>query len=180
MRDNPLLPRDRSRAMRLASALLFLCGMILAFDVGGELHGTLLYPRSVSAIVWAHLVFEILASAGLGWAFLLTRREMRAMRTDHQADRDRLRAIRDDFDRFLHERFQAWRLSPAECDVALLTIRGLKIAEIAGIRHAHVGTIKSQLSAIFRKSGVSTRTEFVARFIDEFLDLSVTHHQQER
>lgn len=179
MRDHPLLPRDRPRAMRLASALLFLSGMILGFDVGSELHATLRYPRSVSVVVWTHLVLEILASAGLGWAFLLTRREMRATRADHQVDRDRLRAIRGDFDRFLHERFRLWGLSPAERDVALLTIRGLKIAEIAGLRHAHVGTIKSQLSAIFRKSGVSTRTGFVARFIDEFLDLSATQVRQE-
>lgn len=174
MHDNRFLPRDRFRAMRFASALLFVCGMLLAFDVGGELHGTLLYPRSVSVIVWAHLLLEVLASVGLGWAFLLTRREMRATLRDHQADRDRLRRIRGEFEHFVQDQFHAWSLSPAERDVALLTIRGLKIAEIADLRQAQTGTVKSQLSAIFRKSGVSTRTEFVARFIDEFLDLSAT------
>lgn len=178
MRVHPLLPRDRPGAMRLASGLLFLCGMILGFDVGGELHGALLYPRSVSAVVWAHLALEITASAGLGWAFLLTRRELRATRTELRADRDRLGALRGEFDRFLSERFRLWGLSPAERDVALLTIRGLKIAEIAGVRNAHVGTVKSQLSAIFRKSGVSTRTGFVAQFIDEFLDLSAVRDRQ--
>lgn len=72
----------------------------------------------------------------------------------------------------LHRRFADWGLSPAERDVALLTVRGLKIADIARLRKSQQGTIKSQLSMIFRKSGVSNRTEFVASFIDELLDLS--------
>ncbi len=39
-------------------------------------------------------------------------------------------------------------LNPAERDVALLTIRGIKIVDIARIRHAHDGTVKSQRSTI--------------------------------
>ena len=55
-------------------------------------------------------------------------------------------------------------------DVALLTIRGLSICRIAELRHTQQGTIKAQLSAIFRKAGVSSRTELLAMFMDELLD----------
>lgn len=63
-------------------------------------------------------------------------------------DREHLTAIRGDFDSLLQDRFREWDLNPAETDVALLTIRGIKIVDIARIRHAHDGTVKSQRSTI--------------------------------
>lgn len=158
------------RGMRLASHLLLVCGVVLGFDIGGELHALFLYTANFSALAVAHLLLEVLAYVGMGLAFVLIRRQLRLARAAHQSDQDQLRALRKDFDRHLHERFAQWGLSAAEVDVAILTVRGLKISEIAQMRHTQDGTIKSQLSSIFRKSGVSTRTEFVARFMDEFLD----------
>lgn len=158
--------------LRLTSLLIFLCGIILCFDLGGELHNLAVYSDSYSAMALLHVTTEFLATLGLGVAFVLIRLDLRRMASDHRADRDRLHAIRSDFDRMLQQRFRDWALSPAEIDVALLTVRGLKIAEIAKMRHATPGTVKSQLSTIFRKSGVSTRTELVAGFIDELLDLA--------
>jgi DNA-binding CsgD family transcriptional regulator len=55
---------------------------------------------------------------------------------------------------------------------ALLSLRGLKICEIARMRHTAEGTIKAQLSAVYRKSGISSRTELLALFMDEFLEYS--------
>lgn len=162
------------KGMRWTSILLFLSGMILFFDLGGELHAFISYPDSVSGQMLLHLAAEITATLGLGMAFALIRADLRRSKADQQADRERLSAIRADFDRMMRRRFTDWGLSPAERDVALLTVRGLKIADIAEMRGAHQGTIKSQLSTIFRKSGVSNRTEFVASFIDELLDLAAS------
>lgn len=158
--------------MRVISTLLFLCGMVLFFDLGSELHALVSYPASFSTAVLIHLAAEVVATIGLGLAFTLIRADLRRSRAEQQADRERLSAIKSDFDRMVQRRFSDWGLSPAERDVALLTIRGLKIADIAQMRNAHSGTVKSQLSTIFRKSGVSNRTEFVASFIDELLDLA--------
>jgi DNA-binding CsgD family transcriptional regulator len=160
------------RAMQLASALQIICGVILGFDVGAELHMALLYPAALSFTVILHLGLEVLATLFLGWAFILTRQQMRAAKRALEAERNRLHSLRNDFDSFLQHRFSAWGLTQAETDIALLTVRGLKISEIALLRHTRDGTIKSQLSTIFRKSGVRTRTELVASFLDEFLDVS--------
>lgn len=167
------LPRQ-TRQKKIASALLFLCGMIPCFDVGGELHGVVLYPRSFNWRAKALLGTELLATPGLGFAFVRTRAEIRRTFANSRDDKDRLRAPRDEFDQLMHQRFRGRGPSPAESDVTLLTMRGLKIADIARMRGALQGTVKSQLSTIFRKSGTSTRTEFDARFIDEFLDPSAT------
>ncbi|MFN6951305.1 MAG: hypothetical protein ACK4NE_01755 [Albidovulum sp.] len=158
--------------MQVASLLIFICGMTLCFDLGGELHALLRYPASLSGMMILHLVAEVLATAGLGWAFVLVRAELRRVSLRSQADAMRLHVLRHDFDRLLRQRFAEWNLTAAEADVALLTIRGLKIAEIAEMRHSQIGTVKAQLSAILRKSACRTRTELVARFIDEFLDQS--------
>lgn len=156
--------------MRLISYLLLFCGVILGFDIGGELHALGLFAQNFSVLAIAHLAMEAVATVGVGLAFVLIRQHLRQAEQVHQADQSQLRALRQDFDRHMRDRFAQWGLSAAESDVAILTMRGLKISEIALMRHTQDGTIKSQLSSIFRKSGVSTRTEFVARFMDEFLD----------
>ena len=167
-------PPDSARLMRTASALVLICGVILGFDVGGEFLAALAYPELSSRVVWIHLGFEVMAMSGLRWAFILTRRELRRERAAVRRERERVQALRGAFDTLMMQRFGDWELSPAEIDIALLTVRGLKISEIAQMRGTREGTIKAQLSSIFRKAGVSTRTELLARFMDEFLDLGAS------
>jgi DNA-binding CsgD family transcriptional regulator len=157
-------------AMRLVSYLLLICGLILGLDVGAELHSLVLFWQNYSILAVAHLLMEVLARLGVGLAFVIIRQHLRQADRVHHQDQSQLHALRQDFERHMHDRFTEWGLSAAESDVAILTMRGLKIAEIAHLRHTQTGTIKAQLSSIFRKSSVSTRTEFVARFMDEFLD----------
>lgn len=150
---------------------------MLFFDVGGELHSAYLYPQSFTGFVWLHLGMEVAASLGLGLAFILLRLKTRNAVSETAKERHRLHTLRSDFDSFLHRRFDTWGLSKAEADIALLTLRGLKISEIAALRNTRDGTIKSQLSTIFRKSDVHSRTAFVAQFIDEFLDIGAISNE---
>ncbi len=161
-------------ALRTASILVFACGLILLFDLGGELHAALIYGANFSTGTWLHLTGELASAIGLGTAFILMRRDTRRAIAETNRQRSKLDSLRHHFDDFLQSRFKIWGLSPAEADIALLTIRGLKISEIAAMRDTREGTIKSQLSAIFRKSNVASRTAFVAQFIDEFLDISAS------
>lgn len=157
-------------AMRRASVLVFLCGVILGVDVGQEGHAALANARHVPPVVWAHIVIEVLATCGLGWAYVLIRQELRRAQAAERSAQARVAVLRGAFDTLMRARFAQWGLSEAETDIALLTVRGLRIAEIAQARGVRDGTVKAQLSSIFRKAGVSTRTELLARFMDEFLD----------
>jgi len=67
--------------------------------------------------------------------------------------------------------FESWNLTNAERDVALLTIKGLKISEIAEYRHSRPGTIKAHLHAIFKKANVSSRPELLATCLESFIEL---------
>lgn len=162
----------RKGKMQFVSVLIMLCGMILFFDIGGELHAALLFPESLSLIVVLHLGLEFVASIALAAAFVMIRHEIRVLDRQRRSSDLKLGALREDFDSLVRQRFIDWQLTPTEADVALLTLRGLKISEIAEARRTQIGTVKSQLSSIFRKSAVSTRTEFVAGFIDEFIEFS--------
>ena len=64
--------------------------------------------------------------------------------------------------------FEQWQLSEAEKDIALLTIKGMTISEIADIRQTKQSTIKTQSSSIYKKAGVSSRAQRL--LIEELLN----------
>ncbi|WRQ45452.1 helix-turn-helix transcriptional regulator [Rhodobacterales bacterium FZCC0083] len=84
-----------------------------------------------------------------------------------------LSALKVDFDEYVRTQFAKWQLTVAEKDVALLLLRGLNTSDIAELRSVSVGTIKVQAHNVFGKSGVSSRVEFMALFMDEFIDIGV-------
>jgi DNA-binding CsgD family transcriptional regulator len=71
--------------------------------------------------------------------------------------------------------FDEWKLTAAERDVALFTLKGFETNEIAGFRHATQGTIRVQLAQIYGKAGVHSRGAFQSLFLEDLLDLSETH-----
>lgn len=73
------------------------------------------------------------------------------------------------FAQVLQERFTDWGLTPAEKDVALFLVKGMSTAEISGLRQTSEGTIKAQTNAIYRKSGVSGRSQLLSLFIDDLM-----------
>lgn len=62
-----------------------------------------------------------------------------------------------------------WQLSPAEKEITLLLLKGLNNKEIACARKTSQHTIKQQTSAIYRKSGLKTRSEMSAFFLGDLL-----------
>lgn len=69
----------------------------------------------------------------------------------------------------LDERFAEWGLTPAESDVALFAIKGMSTAEIATLRSTSEGTVKAQTNAIYRKAGVSGRSQLLSLFIEDLM-----------
>jgi len=65
--------------------------------------------------------------------------------------------------------FEDWRLTPAEADVAAFTIKGFSIAEIATLRGSAEGTVKTHLNAIYRKAGVTGRSQLLSLFIEDLM-----------
>jgi DNA-binding NarL/FixJ family response regulator len=164
------IPSHNGQAFLLFTCLF--CGTILAFDVTAEAIAAFQVP--FSAYNTMHIAIEAIATVFLGVGAVFAYSHMKTLRIRAEHDEEQLLRLRREFDGVLQERFSAWALSKSEIDVALLTIRGLSIHRIAELRHTQQGTIKAQLSAIFRKAGVSSRTELLAMFMDELLDFGAT------
>lgn len=67
-------------------------------------------------------------------------------------------------------RFREWGLTRGEGEVALFALKGFDIAEIARLRGAASGTVRSQLSQVYAKAGVSSQAMLVSVFIDDLID----------
>lgn len=169
---NDTRPRIGIRALLTLAIVQLICGIILAVDVGVEIYTELTSEADEAQYGLAHLSFEVFATVLLFFAFVLSSRQVLAHRAELRDADQRLETIRSDFAGLVERRFREWDLSPAEKEVAMLTIKGLRISEIAATRDCTEGTVKSHLSAIFRKSQVSSRPELLARFVDDFLDFA--------
>ncbi len=114
-------------------------------------------------------LMEIGAAVGLiiGAAFG-TLELMQLVRERNEAN-ERLRRASGAFGDLLLEKFEEWRLTPAERDVALFAIKGMSTAEIAGLRNTSEGTVKAQTNAIYRKAGVTGRSQLLSVFIEDLM-----------
>lgn len=74
------------------------------------------------------------------------------------------------FAELIDSHFEAWGLTPAEAEVALLGLKGFDVSEIAGFRGAAQGTVRAQLARVYAKAGVANRAQFTSLFIDDLLD----------
>ncbi|MBM9594902.1 helix-turn-helix transcriptional regulator [Rhodobacteraceae bacterium MCCB 386] len=115
-------------------------------------------------------VIEIAASLGLLLGIVLGGLALRNSRVRTVRAEAALRAASGAFMELMQERFVEWRLTPAERDVALFAIKGLSTAEIAALRKTSEGTVKAQTNAIYRKAGVSGRSQLLSLFIDDLMD----------
>lgn len=126
---------------------------------------------AVTPIDWAlYELIEIGAACGLLIGVAVTAGLLLRSLTARDKAEESLRVAAGAFLDVLEERFAEWALTPAERDVAMMAIKGCSIAEIAGLRGVSDGTVKAQTNAIYRKAGVSGRTQLLSLFIDELLD----------
>ena len=148
--------------------LLFYCISLLAFTIDflSEVTGW----KFLSALPWIlHEIFTLMTLVGLcvGMYFIARSYRLAARNTRYLAKQ--LDAAKGAFQSGIDGYFEQWGLSEAEKDIALLTIKGMTISEIAEIRNTKQSTIKTQSSAIYKKAGVSSRAQLVSLLIEELL-----------
>ncbi len=63
--------------------------------------------------------------------------------------------------------FEDWKFTPSESDIAMLMLKGFSHNEIASLRATSVATVRQQASMIYRKSGLTSRRELTAFFLED-------------
>jgi DNA-binding CsgD family transcriptional regulator len=81
--------------------------------------------------------------------------------------RETARHHSDGLGQAIRQQFSAWGLSASESDVALLMLKGLSHKEIARLRNSSSATVRQQAAAVYLKSGLSSRAELAAYFLED-------------
>ncbi len=149
---------------------------LTVFDVAEDL------LEGVSA---AHVILEvfiILSTLGaslylLFRAFIKRRnlivqakREIASVKDDAQSWHSRAETLSTGITEAIVSQFEEWGLSTAERDIAFLLLKGLTIQEISEIRETSERTIRQQASGIYKKSGLSGRTQLSAFFLEDLFE----------
>ncbi|WP_323769064.1 helix-turn-helix transcriptional regulator [Antarctobacter sp.] len=126
-----------------------------------------------------HFMVESIAALGLIAAVVFESRVLMTLLRREAHLKQQLGLAAGAFHEIVAQHFETWHLTPSEQDVAMLTLKGLAIPEIAQLRGNADGTVKAHLSAIYRKAEVSGRGAFLALFIEELMaapsqDIKVT------
>ena len=166
---------------RLSIGLFGFIAVLMAIDVVID------YRNDISAAL-ASFELAVFALALAGMAFNwwhLVRAQRRSRLLDQELTEARAEARRwsDDAKRWNQEaqnlleglgvaidrQFDRWDLTPAEREVALLQLKGLRHKAIAELRKTSERTVRQQALAIYRKSGLNGRNDLAAFFLEDLL-----------
>ena len=150
---------------KVGAALYVISALAFSSELIGDISGYYLFSAS-----WlVHEVIAIITLFGFITGGFLIWHGNRLILKRHQEIERVLRSAQGEFFEMLNLQFDRWELSAAERDVALLTVKGLSVSEIAQLRNTSQGTIKSQNNSIYRKAKVKSRTQLLGALIDELL-----------
>ena len=130
---------------------------------------------SYTGITWFFLewqareLLEIGASVGLLLGAFLGIRAVLKARVHSDRAELAIRTASGAFNEVVEEHFSNWGLTPAEKEVAWLSIKGFSTSEIANIRKTSEGTVKAQGNGIYRKADVSGRTQLLSVLVEDLL-----------
>lgn len=178
MKTEELTPGDRtgvgSGIVILAIGLFAFIAALIGFDIAADYHSGTERPHLLTegavmglalaglVVLWRQFRFVQRQAERLTVDLAAARREAQRFREEAH---DALRGLGEAIDR----QFTRWSLSPAEREVGLLLLKGLSHKEIADVRSTSETTIRQQALAVYRKSGLRSRAELSAFFLEDLL-----------
>jgi len=148
-------------------------GAGMTFDIVADFGGGLSVAHlMVECFVVALSVVGMIA---LGLNYFKMARSLRESRSMLVRSSEEVQVWRRESEKYLRNlaeildrQFDSWGLSDAEREVARLVLNGYSVRVIATKRFVVQKTIRTQLSSIYFKSGLSTQQEFISFFLPLF------------
>jgi DNA-binding CsgD family transcriptional regulator len=165
-RSIPSRAANKPSAGRQTAALaiiLVIQGVAAVFFVGDAMGDFRSAPLAPHTLLEGFVALALVS--GIGFAAWELRRTLARMEAQERA----LDMARGAMAQVIDRQFADWGLTPAECDVGMLALKGLDVAEIAAIRGAAQGTVRAQLTRIYAKADVTGRAQFAAWFVEDLL-----------
>lgn len=134
-------------------------------------------PRTLLSV---HVLFEVVllvvslaAATYLGWGWYSATTEVRALRKAKDAQarertawHSRSGPAIEGLSEALGDQFDAWELTPAERETALMILKGYSHKRIGRLAGRSERTVRQHAVAVYRKAGVATRSELSAFFLE--------------
>lgn len=143
------------------TVLQAMCALYFLFDVSEEF--------AAFGAAWMHALPEFIVVSTLLLGTALGIYELRGLLRRNRDLNEGMRVASGAFLDVMEESFARWGLTASERDVALLSIKGLSIAEIAALRETRTGTVKAQSAAVYRKAGVTGRAQLISHFVEDLM-----------
>jgi len=157
--------RPRTLSLFAILGIQTVCALFFLIDVIYDLLGIGDFLGTV-----IHAYVELAVVVGLVFGIVFISLEIQNVMRRQRRMEDQLRVASGAFLELLEQYFDEWALTPSERDVALFTVKGLSISEIADVRDTKEGTVKAQCNAIYRKAGVNGRPQLLSLFIEQLMD----------
>lgn len=154
----------RPLVLILVIAAQALCAVVFLGDIVGDLFG-----RGEEGPEGKHAYVEALATFALIAAIIVELRILQWLLRRKAHLEQALSTAQNAVQEVIDSELEAWKLTPAERDVANFLIKGLSTGEIAEMRGSAEGTVKAQLNAIYRKSGFGSRSDLMSGLIDTLM-----------
>jgi DNA-binding CsgD family transcriptional regulator len=159
---------------------LILVIALVSIIVGGTIDLLMDQPRDWLSF---HVIFETLMIAGalvmattlwLGWWKSVQfvdelRRSLQARQVERDAWRSSAEHALEGLSRAIDHQFDAWELTPAERDVALLLLKGHSHKAIAKHTGRSPQTVRQHATVVYRKGQLSGRAELAAFFLEDLM-----------
>jgi DNA-binding CsgD family transcriptional regulator len=158
---------------------------LITFFVGADMAADLSDGVSTTHLVLETIAFALCLTGAGGTAMQLraalrrardlqralegTRADLEGTRADLVRWRDEAKDLLGGLRGAIDHQFTRWELTSAQCEVALLVLKGFSYKEIADLRQTTERTVRNQALAIYRKAGLANRAEMAAFFLEDFL-----------
>jgi len=140
----------------------------------------------------AHLILEGFLLAISGTFFVLgvkkltlAKKEIHALKADvenlnHEKERwkSETHQLLEGLSVKIEKQFSRWKLTQAETEVGFLLLKGCSLKEIADIRETKLKTVQQQSQAIYQKTGLASRSELAAFFLEDLLPPEESHPEK--
>ncbi|HEV3063390.1 MAG TPA: hypothetical protein VGY48_34425 [Vicinamibacterales bacterium] len=121
------------------------------------------------AINWRRMMSERQRAQHLDRELLAAQDEARRWSEDAKRWNSEAQTLLQGLGAAIDRQFDRWGLSPAEREIALLQLKGLRHRDIAQLRQTSERTVRQQALAVYRKAGLNGRSDLAAFFLEDLL-----------
>jgi DNA-binding NarL/FixJ family response regulator len=167
--------KQHQKLTKIGIVLYALIFMLIALDIVSD------YSEGID---WAHIAVElmVLLAAVVGLTilgreyYIDTQLTLKSLQTDlAQAQSEALHWREESRDLIqglgveIQKQFKRWDLTQAESEIGLLILKGFSHQEIADFRQVSERTVREQARTLYRKAGLTGRSELSAFFLEDLL-----------